>query len=70
VSVIGVCTDRAAEETEPPVTNVSPEPRESSRRAMRTLFWLLDPTPAGPPPAIDLLEPRLTRRSTVMPARC
>jgi DNA-binding LacI/PurR family transcriptional regulator len=68
VSVIGVCTDRAAEEIEPPVTNVSPEPRGTSRRAMRTLFWLLDPTPAGPPPAIDLLEPRLTRRSTVMPA--
>jgi DNA-binding LacI/PurR family transcriptional regulator len=66
VSVIGVCTDHAAEETEPPVTNVSAEPRDTSRRAMRTLFWLLDPTPT-PPPKIDLLAPRLTRRSTVMP---
>jgi DNA-binding LacI/PurR family transcriptional regulator len=68
VSVIGVCTDVAADEIEPPVTNVSLEPRDTSRRAMETLFWLLDPTPAGPPPAVDLLEPRLTRRSTVMSA--
>jgi len=67
VSVIGVCTDVSADEIEPPVTNVSLEPRDTSRRAMETLFWLLDPTPTGPPPAIDLLEPRLTRRSTVMP---
>jgi DNA-binding LacI/PurR family transcriptional regulator len=67
VSVIGVCTDHAAAETEPPVTNVSAEPRDTSRRAMRTLFWLLDPT-AAPPPKIDLLAPRLTRRGTVMPA--
>jgi DNA-binding LacI/PurR family transcriptional regulator len=67
VSVIGVCTDHAAEEAEPPITNVSAEPRDTSRRAMRTLFWLLDPTTAAPP-KIDLLEPRLTRRGTVMPA--
>jgi DNA-binding LacI/PurR family transcriptional regulator len=67
VSVIGVCTDHAAAETEPPVTNVSAEPRDTSRRAMRTLFWLLDRTAAAPP-KIDLLAPRLTRRSTVLPA--
>jgi DNA-binding LacI/PurR family transcriptional regulator len=66
VSVIGLCTDAAAEEIEPPVTNVSLEPRDVSRRAMQTLFWLLEPTTAGPPPAIDLLAPRLTRRSTVI----
>jgi DNA-binding LacI/PurR family transcriptional regulator len=66
VSVIGLCTDVAAEEIEPPVTNVSLEPRDVSRRAMQTLFWLLEPTTAGPPPAIDLLAPRLTRRSTVI----
>jgi DNA-binding LacI/PurR family transcriptional regulator len=40
VSVIAVLPD----ETEPPVTNVSLEPRDVSRRAMETLFWLLDPT--------------------------
>ena len=66
LSVIGLCTDAAAEEMEPPVTNVSLEPRDVSRRAMQSLFWLLEPTPAGPPPAIDLIPPRLTRRTSVM----
>jgi DNA-binding LacI/PurR family transcriptional regulator len=66
ISVIVLCTDLAAEAMEPPATNVSPEPRDVSRRAMETLFWLLDPAPGPPPPAIDLLEPRLTRRQTVM----
>jgi len=69
VSVIGVCTDAAAQETEPPVTNVSLEPRDVSRRAMETLFWLLEPTVAGPPPAIDLVPPHLSRRDTVMAVR-
>ena len=68
VSVIGVCTDAAASESEPPVTNVSMESRDVSRRAMQTLFWLLDPGTAGPPPAVDLIPPRLTRRQTVMPS--
>jgi DNA-binding LacI/PurR family transcriptional regulator len=68
VSVIALCTDVDAEESEPPVTNVSLEPRDVSRRAMRTLFWLLEPTVTGPPPAIDLVAPRLTRRHTVMAA--
>ena len=45
VSVIALCTDATAEESEPPVTNVSLEPRDVSRRAMETLFWLFDPTP-------------------------
>lgn len=69
VSVIGMCIDAAAEEFEPPVTNVSLESRDVSRRAMRTLFWLLDPGAGGPPPpAVDLIPPRLTRRQTVMPS--
>ncbi|TQS46260.1 LacI family DNA-binding transcriptional regulator [Cryptosporangium phraense] len=67
LSVIGVCMDAWAENCEPPVTNVSGEARDVSRRAMQTLFWLLDPTPTGPPPVVDLLEPRLTRRESVMP---
>jgi DNA-binding LacI/PurR family transcriptional regulator len=68
ISLIGVSTDRQAEESEPPYTNVSEEPRDVSRRAMETLFWLLDPRPGvGHPPA-DLVAPRLTRRRTVMPA--
>jgi DNA-binding LacI/PurR family transcriptional regulator len=66
VSVMALCADAAAEGMEPPVTNVSPEPRDVSRRAMETLFWLLEPTPGPPPPPIDLLMPRLRRRGTVM----
>src|SRR4051812_45870435 len=69
VSVIALTPDAAAEETEPLVTNVSLEARDVSRRAMETLFWLLDPAPGPPPPAIDLVTPRLTRRATVMAAR-
>jgi DNA-binding LacI/PurR family transcriptional regulator len=68
ISLIGVSTDRQAEDSEPPYTNVSEEPRDVSRRAMATLFWLLDPTPGVGHPAVDLVAPRLTRRSTVMPA--
>jgi DNA-binding LacI/PurR family transcriptional regulator len=68
VSVVALCTDATAEDCEPPVTNVSAEPRDVSRRAMETLFWLLDPAPGVQPPAIDLVTPRLTRRGTVMNA--
>jgi DNA-binding LacI/PurR family transcriptional regulator len=67
VSVIALCADAVAEELEPPVTNVSLEPRDVVRRAMRTLFWLLEPTIEGPPAATELVAPRLTRRETVMP---
>lgn len=68
VSVIGLSTDREAEEAEPPYTNVSEEPRDVSRRAMETLFWLLDPPPGVSRPQLDLVAPRLTRRGTVMSA--
>jgi DNA-binding LacI/PurR family transcriptional regulator len=68
ISVIGLSTDREAEQAEPPYTNVSEEPRDVSRRAMETLFWLLDPSPGGPRPQFDLVVPRLTRRGTVMSA--
>jgi DNA-binding LacI/PurR family transcriptional regulator len=68
VSLIALCADAAAEELDPPVTNVSLEPRDVVRRAMRTLFWLLEPAIGGPPPAIELVPPHLTRRDTVMPA--
>ncbi|MFI5953396.1 LacI family DNA-binding transcriptional regulator [Cryptosporangium sp. NPDC051539] len=66
VSVIGLCTDLSAAEGEPPVTNVSLEPRDVSRRAMETLFRLLD-SPVARPPTIELITPELTRRQTVMP---
>jgi DNA-binding LacI/PurR family transcriptional regulator len=67
ISVVMLCPDATAEGTEPPVTNVSTEPRDVSRRATETLFWLLGQTPTPPPPSIDLVTPRLTRRRTVMP---
>ncbi|GAA0262864.1 LacI family DNA-binding transcriptional regulator [Cryptosporangium japonicum] len=65
LSVIGLLTDAAAAEAEPPVTNVSLEPRDVSRRAMETLFRLLEDRTA--PPRIDLITPKLTRRQTVLP---
>jgi DNA-binding LacI/PurR family transcriptional regulator len=67
VSLIGLSTDRQAEESDPPYTNVSEEPRDVSRRAMQTLFWLLDPGPGVALPAVDLVAPRLTHRNTVLP---
>ena len=79
ISFIGVSTGPAAEESDPPFTNVSEEPRDVSRRAMETLFWLLDPGPgrgsAGRPgratahPADDRDAPaRIPRTLIVMPA--
>lgn len=68
VSVIGLCTDAAAEACTPPVTNVSLEPRDVSRRATQTLFHLLDRTQQPPTELIELVAPRLTRRDTTLPA--
>lgn len=67
LSLIGLSSDREAEQSDPPYTNISVEPRDVSRRAMETLFWLLDPSSGVERPAIDLVAPRLTRRTTVMP---
>jgi DNA-binding LacI/PurR family transcriptional regulator len=68
VSLVALCTDVVAEQAEPPLTNLSIEPRDVSLRAMETLFWLLEPTSAGAPPAVDLVPPRLTRRESVLPS--
>ena len=67
VSVVGLCTDVMAEASTPPVTNVSLEPRDVSRRAMRTLFRLLDRGQEAPSATVDLVSPRLTRRQTTLP---
>lgn len=66
ISVIAQCTDDVARDTEPPVTNVSLEPRDVSRHAMEAVFRALDPAPLKPPATIDLVPSRLTRRDTVM----
>jgi len=67
VSVTGLLTDTLAETVNPPVTNVSLEPRDVSRRAMQTLFRLLDRDQPRPAPAVELVTPRLTRRTTTLP---
>ncbi|MFI7540752.1 LacI family DNA-binding transcriptional regulator [Actinoplanes sp. NPDC049599] len=67
LSVVGLCPDVLAEGMTPPVTNVSLEPRDVSRRAMRTLFRLLDRDRAEVADQVDLVAPRLTRRRTTRP---
>lgn len=70
VVVVAVATDATATAWEPAVTNVSLEPRDVSRRAVETLFHLLDPPATAldaPPPGVELVAPRLTRRSTTRP---
>jgi DNA-binding LacI/PurR family transcriptional regulator len=68
ISLIGLCTDAAAEASRPAVTNVSQEPRDVSRRAMQILFQLLDRDGERPAELVELVTPRLTRRETTLPA--
>ncbi|QYN34304.1 LacI family transcriptional regulator [Pseudonocardia sp. DSM 110487] len=68
ISLVGLCTDAAAEATRPAVTNVSLEPRDVSRRAMEILFRLLDRSADDPAQLVELIPPRLTRRKTTLPA--
>jgi DNA-binding LacI/PurR family transcriptional regulator len=68
ISLIGLCTDAAAEASTPAVTNVSLEPRDVSRRAMEILFRLLDRGGDDPDQLVELIPPRLTRRETTLPA--
>ena len=69
ISLIGLCTDADAAEADPQITNLSFEPLDISRRAMQTLFALLEPTGIPAPPPMDLIPPRLTRRQTVVNVR-
>jgi DNA-binding LacI/PurR family transcriptional regulator len=57
ISVVGLCTDAQAEESAPPVTNVSLQPREVSRRAMQVLFNLIDRERENPFATVDLVTP-------------
>jgi DNA-binding LacI/PurR family transcriptional regulator len=68
ISLIGLCTDAAAEASIPAVTNVSQEPRDVSRRAMDILFRLLDRDGDHPAELVELIAPRLTRRETTVRA--
>ena len=67
ISVIAHCTDDTAEEAEPPVTNVSLEPREVSRRAIEIVFRRLDRSQPDHDTLLELVPSRLTRRDTIMP---
>ncbi|WP_405854278.1 LacI family transcriptional regulator [Streptomyces sp. NBC_01515] len=69
LSVIGLCTDRTAETSTPPVTNLSLEPRDVSRRAMRILFRLLNRESVSTTSTVELVTPRLTLRQTSLPVR-
>ncbi len=66
VAVVGLCTDAVAEAAQPMVTNVSLEPRDVSRRAVRMLFRLLDRGAAPEPVGVELVSPRLSRRETTI----
>ncbi|WP_327406888.1 LacI family transcriptional regulator [Streptomyces sp. NBC_01288] len=68
LSVIGLCTDRTAETSTPPVTNLSLEPRDVSRRAMRILFRLLNRESVPTTSTVELVTPRLTLRQTSLSA--
>jgi DNA-binding LacI/PurR family transcriptional regulator len=68
LSFVGLCTDAVAEASTPAVTNVSLEPRDVSRRAMQTLFRLLDRSGEPASELVELVTPRLTRRETTLPA--
>jgi DNA-binding LacI/PurR family transcriptional regulator len=68
LSLIALWPDVAASAVTPAVTNVSLEPRDVSRRAMQTLFQLLDPGLEPPSELVQLITPRLTRRRTTLPA--
>ncbi|MFC4944497.1 LacI family DNA-binding transcriptional regulator [Pseudonocardia sp. GCM10023141] len=67
LSVVGLCTDVVAEAMIPPVSNVSMEPRDVSRRAMQILFRLLDRTEQRPAGRVELVAPRMTLRRTTLP---
>jgi DNA-binding LacI/PurR family transcriptional regulator len=63
VSVVGLCSDEAAEALDPPATSVSPQAREVARTAIDLLFDRINGT--GPDPALHLIVPgALERRAT------
>lgn len=61
---VALCSDAVAEAMVPAVTNVSLEPRDVSRRAMRMLFEALGAAEGFAPAGTQLVTPRLTRRAT------
>ena len=66
VSVVGLCADGVAVETEPLLTNVAAAPDEVSADAVRMLFRLLEKSGPRERGSVRLVAPRLTRRDTVV----
>ena len=61
ISLVSLCTDLNATSFDPPITNVSPRPREFSRLAMRVLFDRIEGGGGGA--RLELVKPRpVTRR--------
>ena len=67
LDVVALCTDAEAEAMPVPVTAVSQQPRDVSRRAVEWLFQLLDDPSA--PGEVRLVPATLARRQSVRPAR-
>lgn len=66
LSLLAVSTDAAAEAMQPPVSNVSLEPRDVSRRTVQALFQLLGREEVPSHAGVELVTPRLTRRDTTL----
>lgn len=63
VSLVSLCTDAYASSFDPPISNVSPQPRDMSRRAMTILFSRIDGDQK--PDRLELVEPGpVTRRAS------
>lgn len=69
VDVVGLCTESEAEDQAVPLTAVSTQPRDVSRRVAAQLFGLIEQGVSAEA-GVDLVPARLTRRaSTRSPAR-
>ena len=64
IAVVGLCSDEAAQEMAPPLSNISVQSAEISASAMDVLFRLLEADPRKEPGAVHLVSPSLVRRRT------
>jgi DNA-binding LacI/PurR family transcriptional regulator len=71
VSVVGLCSDEAAQDMAPALSNISVETAQVSSSAMDILFRLMDgdrpddDRPASPG-TVQLVPPRLVKRNTTL----
>ncbi|MFJ2544772.1 LacI family DNA-binding transcriptional regulator [Microbacterium sp. NPDC087589] len=63
ISLLSLCTDATARQFEPAITNVSPQPRDLSRLAMRVLFKRIEGD--ADPTRLELVQPaQVSRRQS------